>query len=109
MKIKDKKEKQSILKDLLKQMSGRVAENDLKPKKTKMVIEAEGDSPEEIKDTVIEKLGTMKLPDAKDLEDMEEDMETPEEEEMEGDDDFLSELPEGLMKALKKKLKTEEE
>ena len=105
MKIKDKKEKQGVLKEILKQMTGRVADNDFKPK-TKMVIEAEGDSPEEIKEDVIEKLGTLDLPNKDDMKEMEEGMETPEEE-MEEDDDFMSELPEGMRKALMKKLNKE--
>lgn len=105
MKIKDKKEKQGVLKEILKQMGGRVAKNDFKPK-TKMVIEAEGDNPEEIKEDVIEKLGSLKLPGKEDMKEMEEDLETPEEE-MEEDEDFMSELPEGMRKALMKKLNKE--
>jgi len=103
MEIKDKKLKKDILKELQKKLSGSVAENDLKPK-TKMVIKAEGDSPEQVKEEVIEKLQKLKLPDEKELEEMEEEM--PEEmmEEDEDEDDFMNELPEGLRKALMKKL-----
>lgn len=114
--IKDKKEKKDVLKELMKQMSSRVADNDLKPKlddeeielpekKTGMVIKAEGDSPEQIKEDVIEKLGKMDLPDEEDMEEIEEKFSGhKEEEEEDDDDDFMNELPESLKKALMKKL-----
>ena len=107
MEIKDKKMKKGILKELMKQMGNRVADNDFKPKegKTKMVIEAEGDSPEEIKEEVIEKLQTLELPSKKDMKEM--GAESEEEEEEEDEDDFMSELPEGMRKALMKKLDKE--
>ncbi len=104
--IKDKEIKEEILKELMSQMGNRVYENDLKPKKTKMVIKASGDNPEEVKEKVIEKLQSIELPSEEDMKDMEESM--PEEDEMmeeEGEDDFLDELPEGLRKALSKKMK----
>lgn len=104
--LKDKKLKQEILKSLMSSMDENIAENDLKPK-TKMVIKATGDSPEDVKEEVINKLQGMNLPDENENE---EKMGMPkmegcpmEDEEME--DDYLSEMPTALKEALMKKLK----
>jgi hypothetical protein len=104
--LKDKELKQAILKALMVSMDDRVAENDLKPR-AKMVIKAEGDNPEEIKENVIDKLENLKLPEMKE-EDMEEEEMEGEECEMEDgecEEDYMMDMPESLRKALMKNLK----
>jgi len=93
--IKDKDLKEEILAELLSKLDANVMKNDLDPikeKKTKLVVKAEGDSPEQVKEEVVKKLSSLKLPDEEEMEDMEE-----------GEDDFLSELPESIRDALLKK------
>lgn len=103
--IKDKEEKKAVLEEILKQMGGRVVENDLKPK-TKMIVKAEGDSPEEAKEVILKKLSKIELPEEDEMGEMlPMDGEDEEMEDEEGEDDFMSELPEGLRKALMKKIK----
>ena len=116
----DKEEKMKILEEMMEEMDGRVGES-LKPK-SKMVIKAEGDDPEEMKEGIIDKLEGLELPSEEDMEEMSEGMESEEseeemsegmeedEEEME-EEDYMSELPqrmkEKLMEAKKKKRKEE--
>ena len=82
--LKDKELKQKILKAMMSSMDDRVVENDLMPK-TKMVIKAEGDNPKDLKKEVINKLQSIEMP--------------------EEDDDYMSEMPPALKKAIMKKLK----
>lgn len=120
--IKDKELKMELLNKLMKEMDGRVIEKDLKPK-TKMVVKAEGDSPEDVKEEVMAKLAKMDLPSEEDMGEMAEDMGeegemeekelpsdleglameeeayVPEEEE---DDSYMDDLPEFMKKKLKK-------
>jgi hypothetical protein len=98
--IENKKEKLNVLQQILKSLEDRVVKHDLDPlvegKKTKMVIKAEGDSPEDVKEEVIKKLQGMSLPESEDVED-----EMIEDE----DEDYLADMPEALKEAIKKKLK----
>ena len=104
--------KRSVLKEILDELDGRVLEQDIKPlheKKAKLIIKAEGDSPEEAKEEVLEKLSKLELPGEEDMPEMEEELdeEMPEEEMLdeeldpemeesedeEEDEDFLDSLP----------------
>lgn len=107
--------KLELLKELMKGMDERVVENDIMPK-TKMVVKAEGDSPEEVKEEIISKLGEIDMPDEEEMEEemipegmeeMEEEMdeesmeeEVSEEMEEEDDEDYLSEMPQRMREAL---------
>ena len=77
--VKDKELKMQLLEKLMEDMDGRVLENDIKPK-SKMVIKAAGDNPEEVKEGVIERLEGLELPDEEQLAEMSGEMEP----EMEG-------------------------
>lgn len=92
--VKDKELKMQLLEKLMEDMDGRVLEKDIKPK-SKMVIKAEGDNPEDIKEGVIERLEGLELPDEEQLAEMSEDME-PEMEGMEeeGEEMMEEEMPE---------------
>lgn len=92
--VKDKELKMQLLEKLMEDMDGRVLEKDIKPK-SKMVIKAEGDNPEEMKEGVIEKLQGLELPDEEQLAEMSEGME-PEMEDMEeeGEEMMEEEMPE---------------
>lgn len=121
MMMQDKQMKKDILKEILSKLSADVSENDLKPimnKKTKIIIQAEGDSPEEVKQEIMDKLENI----PEDEMDMEKGMMgkmmgkssecsecggegCPECEDTEEEEpDYMSELPESLRKALMKKL-----
>lgn len=125
--VKDKKLKEELLEKLIADMDERVVERDLKPK-TKMVVKAEGDNPEEVKEKIIDKLQELELPSEEEMgeiedklsPEMEEDEEYPEEEmeeeedlgdldELEEDEEYLSSMPykmkEKLLKELRKKKK----
>ena len=87
--------------ELLGDMEGRVLERDLKPK-SKMVIKAEGDNPEEMKEEIINKLSSLDLPEESEMAEMaesslsEEDEEMPEEmmeDELDLDEEVLNEMP----------------
>lgn len=80
--VKDKELKMQLLEKLMEDMDGRVLEKDIKPK-SKMVIKAEGEDPEEMKEGVIEKLKGLKLPSEEQLAEMSGEMEP--EMEMEGE------------------------
>lgn len=80
--VKDKELKMQLLEKLMEEMDGRVLEKDIKPK-SKMVIKAEGEDPEEMKEGVIEKLKGLKLPSEEQLVEMSGEMEP--EMEMEGE------------------------
>jgi hypothetical protein len=112
--IKDKELKMELLKKLMKDMDSRVVEKELKPS-TKMVVKAEGDSPEEVKEEVLDKLSKMDLPSEEDMSEMAEmderelpsDMEGMETEEdpfipEEEDDEYMEDLPEYMKRKLKK-------
>lgn len=125
--VKDKKLKEELLEKLIADMDERVVERDLKPK-TKMVVKAEGDNPEEVKEKIIDKLQELELPSEEEMgeiedklsPEMEEDEEYPEEEmeeeedlgdldELGEDEEYLSSMPykmkEKLLKELRKKKK----
>jgi hypothetical protein len=118
--IKDKELKMQLLEKLMDEMDGRVLERDLKPK-SKLVVKAEGDNPEEMKDEVVDKLSKLDLPDEEDMAEMsemsEEEMPEMEEEmpemeedmedempmmEEEGEDDYLDSMPLGMKEKLMK-------
>lgn len=92
--VKDKELKMQLLEQLMEDMDGRVVEKDIKPK-SKMVIKAQGDNPEEIKEGVIDKLQDLELPDEEQLAEMSEGME-PEMEDMEeeGEEMMEEDMPE---------------
>ena len=98
----DKKNKMEVLEELMAKMGGRIAERDLKPR-SKMVIKAEGDNPEEMKEEIIDKLKKIDLPDEEEVKEME--SEVPKEMMEEEDDSYLDVMPENLKKAILKKLK----
>ena len=125
--VKDKELKEKLLEKLMEDMDGRVVERDLKPK-SKLVVKAEGDDPEELKEGIIEKLQGLELPKPEEMEEMSEEMGEEEdddmemaEEEMEEDEDlgdldkleedeeYLSGMPfnmkEKLLKELRRKKK----
>lgn len=79
--IKDKELKMKLLEQLMDEMDGRVLERDLKPK-SKLVVKAEGDDPQKMKEEVVDKLSKLKLPSKEELAAMGEDMKP--EMEMEG-------------------------
>lgn len=110
--IKDKELKLELLKKLMKDMDGRVVENDLKPK-TEMVVKAEGSSPEETKQKIIDKLSNLPLPDEKEVAgDPDKAMESmgsggmeecaPEERD---DQSYLDEMPSSMKEKLLKAMK----
>jgi hypothetical protein len=108
--IKDKELKMQLLEQLMDEMDGRVIERDLKPK-SKLVVKAEGDNPEEMKDEVVDKLSKLDLPDEEDMAEMSEEempeMEEDMEEEMpmmeeEGEDDYMDSMPLGMKEKLMK-------
>lgn len=68
--MKDKKKKMKVLEELMEKMGSRMSERDLKPK-ARMVIQAEGDDPEQMKEDIIDKLQSMELPDKKEMKDIE--------------------------------------
>lgn len=69
--LKDRDLKMKLLEQIMGDMKGREVERDLKPK-SKMVVSAKGDNPEEMKENVIDKLEGMELPDEKEMEKMSE-------------------------------------
>jgi hypothetical protein len=87
--VKDKELKMQLLEKLMEDMDGRVLENDIKPK-SKMVIKAQGDNPEEMKEGIIEKLQGLELPDEEQLAEMSEEVE-PEMEDMEEEGEEMME------------------
>lgn len=110
--IKDKELKMKLLEQLMDEMDGRVLEKDIKPK-SKLVVKAEGDDPEMMKEEIVDKLSKLELPNKEDLAEMsegmmpemeEEDMEEEEMPEMEeeGEDDYMDSLPLGMKEKLMK-------
>ena len=93
----DKKMKMSVLEDLMKKMDGRVVDRDIKPK-SKLMIHAEGDDPEKMKEEIVEKLSEMKLPDKKEMKEIKKDMD-------DDDDSYMNHMPYKMKKALKKSKK----
>jgi hypothetical protein len=116
--VKDKELKMQLLEKLMEDMDGRVLENDIKPK-SKMVIKAAGDNPEEVKEGVIERLEGLELPDEEQLAEMsgemEPEMEGMEEEMMEEEmpemdmseeEEYMSDMPLRMKeKLMKEKMK----
>jgi len=109
--MQDKEMKMKLLEELMESMGSRMSDRDLKPMhegKSKLVIKAEGDDPEEMKDEVVDKLEGIELPDEEAMAEMssDEDMEDERVEE-EGEDDYLAEMPvrmrEKIMEMRKKK------
>jgi len=116
--VKDKELKMQLLEKLMEDMDGRVLENDIKPK-SKMVIKAAGDNPEEVKEGVIERLEGLEPPDEEQLAEMsgemEPEMEGMEEEMMEEEmpemdmseeEEYMSDMPLRMKeKLMKEKMK----